>query len=285
MLHPTGLPSMLSDLDRTLVMGVLNVTPDSFSDGGLFEETQDAIAHGRYMAANGADIVDVGGESTRPGSDRISQDEELSRVIPVIEALTGDGIIVSVDTMRSEVARASIAAGAALVNDISGGKADSDMLPFVATTEVPFILMHWRGHSDVMTQLTNYTNVSVDVVREIAEQVDNAVRSGIARDRIVIDPGIGFAKTTQQNWPLIQELEVIDELELPVLWGVSRKKFLGELLADSNGEFREMAGREAATTALTTYLALAGAWAVRVHDVQSSRDAIEVVERLGRDHA
>lgn len=285
MLHPTGLPSMLSDLDRTLVMGVLNVTPDSFSDGGLFEETQDAIAHGRYMAANGADIVDVGGESTRPGSDRISQDEELSRVIPVIEALTGDGIIVSVDTMRSEVARASIAAGAALVNDISGGKADSDMLPFVATTEVPFILMHWRGHSDVMTQLTNYTNVSVDVVREIAEQVDNAVRSGIARDRIVIDPGIGFAKTTQQNWPLIQDLEVIDELELPVLWGVSRKKFLGELLADSNGEFREMAGREAATTALTTYLALAGAWAVRVHDVQSSRDAIEVVERLGRDHA
>ena len=285
MLHPTGLPSMLSDLDRTLVMGVLNVTPDSFSDGGLFEETQDAIAHGRYMAANGADIVDVGGESTRPGSDRISQDEELSRVIPVIEALTGDGIIVSVDTMRSEVARASIAAGAALVNDISGGKADSDMLPFVATTEVPFILMHWRGHSDVMTQLTNYTNVSADVVREIAEQVDNAVRSGIARDRIVIDPGIGFAKTTQQNWPLIQDLEVIDELELPVLWGVSRKKFLGELLADSNGEFREMAGREAATTALTTYLALAGAWAVRVHDVQSSRDAIEVVERLGRDHA
>lgn len=266
-------------------MGVLNVTPDSFSDGGLFEDTQTAITHGRYMAAHGADIVDVGGESTRPGSDRISQDEELSRVIPVIEALALDGIMVSVDTMRSEVARASVAAGAVIVNDISGGKADPEMLPYVASTDVPFILMHWRGHSDVMAQLTDYTNVSVDVVREIAEQVDNAVRAGIARNRIVVDPGIGFAKTTQQNWPLIQELEVMDELELPVLWGVSRKKFLGELLADSNGEFRDMAGREAATTALTTYFALAGAWAVRVHDVQSSRDAIEVVERLGRDHA
>lgn len=275
----------MSDVDRTLVMGVLNVTPDSFSDGGLFEDTQTAITHGRYMAAHGADIVDVGGESTRPGSDRISQDEELSRVIPVIEALALDGIMVSVDTMRSEVARASVAAGAVIVNDISGGKADPEMLPYVASTDVPFILMHWRGHSDVMAQLTDYTNVSVDVVREIAEQVDNAVRAGIARNRIVVDPGIGFAKTTQQNWPLIQELEVMDELELPVLWGVSRKKFLGELLADSNGEFRDMAGREAATTALTTYFALAGAWAVRVHDVQSSRDAIEVVERLGRDHA
>lgn len=285
MLHPIGLPSVLSDIDRTLVMGVLNVTPDSFSDGGLFEDTQTAITHGRYMAAHGADIVDVGGESTRPGSDRISQDEELSRVIPVIEALASDGIMVSIDTMRSEVARASVAAGAVIVNDISGGKADPEMLPFVASTDAPFILMHWRGHSDVMAQLTDYTNVSADVVREIAEQVDNAVRAGIARNRIVVDPGIGFAKTTQQNWPLIQELEVMDELELPVLWGVSRKKFLGELLADSNGEFRDMAGREAATTALTTYFALAGAWAVRVHDVQSSRDAIEVVERLGRDHA
>ena len=285
MLHPIGLPSVLSDIDRTLVMGVLNVTPDSFSDGGLFEDTQTAITHGRYMTAHGADIVDVGGESTRPGSDRISQDEELSRVIPVIEALASDGIMVSIDTMRSEVARESVAAGAVIVNDISGGKADPEMLPYVASTDVPFILMHWRGHSDVMAQLTDYRNVSVDVVREIAEQVDNAVRAGIARNRIVVDPGIGFAKTTQQNWPLIQELEVMDELELPVLWGVSRKKFLGELLADSNGEFRDMAGREAATTALTTYFALAGAWAVRVHDVQSSRDAIEVVERLGRDHA
>lgn len=285
MFHPLGLPRSLSELNRTLVMGVLNVTPDSFSDGGLFHDTQIAIDHGRFMAASGADIVDVGGESTRPGSARISQDEELSRVIPVIEALAGDGIAVSIDTMRSEVARASVAAGAVIINDISGGKADSAMLPFVAETELPFILMHWRGHSDVMAELTDYTDVAADVANELAAQVENAVRAGVERNRIVVDPGVGFAKTTQQNWPLLQELEVIDELELPVLWGVSRKKFLGELLADGKGELREMSGRESATTALTTYLALAGVWAVRVHDVQASRDAIEVVERLGRDHA
>ena len=284
MFHPQGLPQSLAVLDRTLVMGVLNVTPDSFSDGGLFEDTQTAIAHGRFMVANGADIVDVGGESTRPGSARISQDEELARVIPVIESLVNDGIVVSIDTMRSEVARASVSAGAAIINDISGGKADSQMLPFVAQLDMPFILMHWRGHSDVMTQLTDYNDVAADVVRELADQVGVAVNAGVDRNRIVVDPGIGFAKTTQQNWPLLQELDVIDELELPVLWGASRKKFLGELLADSNGELRDMTGREAATTALTTYFALAGAWAVRVHDVRSSRDAVDVVERLSREH-
>lgn len=285
MFHPQGLSHSLSKLDRTLVMGVLNVTPDSFSDGGLFEDTQIAIAHGQFMASNGADIVDVGGESTRPGSARISQEEELSRVIPVIEALVKDDIVVSIDTMRSEVARASVAAGATIINDISGGKADPNMLPFVAESGLPFILMHWRGHSDVMAQLTDYDDVTADVVNELAAQVDVAVAAGVDRNRIVVDPGIGFAKTTQQNWPLLQELEVIDGLELPILWGVSRKKFLGELLADSSGELRDMAGREAATTALTTYFALAGAWAVRVHDVRSSRDAIDVVERLSRDHA
>lgn len=284
MFHPQGLPQSLANLDRTLVMGVLNVTPDSFSDGGLFEDTQIAIDHGRFMANNGADIVDVGGESTRPGSARISQDEELARVIPVIEALVKDGIVVSIDTMRSEVARASVAAGASIINDISGGKADPEMLPFVAQSGLPFILMHWRGHSDVMAELTDYDDVTADVVRELAAQVDTAVNAGVDRDRIVVDPGIGFAKTTQQNWPLIQELDVIDELELPVLWGVSRKKFLGELLADADGEFRDMSGREAATTALTTYFALAGAWAVRVHDVRSSRDAVDVVERLSREN-
>jgi len=285
MFHPQGLPQSLSNLGRTLVMGVLNVTPDSFSDGGLFEDTQTAIAHGKFMASNGADIVDVGGESTRPGSTRISQEEELSRVIPVIEALVKDDIIVSIDTMRSEVARASVAAGASIINDISGGKADPQMLPYVAESGVPFILMHWRGHSDVMAQLTDYDDVTADVVSEISAQVENAVFAGVDRNRIAIDPGIGFAKTTQQNWPLLQELEAIDALELPVLWGVSRKKFLGELLSNSSGELRDMNGRGAATTALTTYLALAGAWAVRVHDSQAARDAIEVVERLGRDHA
>ncbi len=285
MFHPQGLPSHLSALDRTLVMGVLNVTPDSFSDGGLFHDTSIAIEHGRAMANHGADIVDIGGESTRPGSDRISLDEELARVLPVVEALVADDIVVSIDTMRAEVAKACVDCGAAIVNDISGGKADPAMLPYVASIEKPFVLMHWRGHSNVMAQLTEYDDVARDVAAEISEQVSQAVHAGIARDRIVIDPGIGFAKTTQQNWPIIQELEILDELELPVLWGVSRKKFLGELLANDSGELRDMAGREAATTALSTYFALAGAWAVRVHDVRASRDAIEVVERLGRHHA
>ena len=184
--------------------------------------------------------------------------------------------------MRQEVAQAAVEAGAAIVNDISGGKSDSHMLPYVAGIDVPYILMHWRGQSDVMQQLTDYNNVAQDVAAEISAQVDVAIAAGINRNRIVVDPGIGFAKTPDQNWPILQELEAIDDLELPVLWGVSRKRFLGELLADANGELRNVSEREDATTALSTYLALAGAWCVRVHDVRASRDAIEVVDRLGR---
>jgi dihydropteroate synthase len=180
------------------------------------------------------------------------------------------------------VAKAAIEAGAAIVNDISGGKSDPEMLRYVSTLDVPFILMHWRGPSNVMQQLTDYNDVARDVAAEIAAQVEVAVAAGIARNRIVVDPGIGFAKTPEQNWPSLQDLEAIDDLELPVLWGVSRKRFLGELLADVNGELRETTEREDATTALSTYLALAGAWCVRVHDVRASRDAIDVVDRLGR---
>ena len=209
-------------------------------------------------------------------------DEELTRVIPVIQELVSDGAVISIDTMRAEVARAAVDAGAALINDISGGKSDTEMLPYVASTNLPYILMHWRGPSNVMQQLTDYNNVAQDVAQEIATQVDVAVAAGISRKRIVIDPGIGFAKTPEQNWPILQDLEALDELELPVLWGVSRKRFLGELLADTNGELREVTQREDATTALSTYLALAGAWCVRVHDVRATRDAIEVVDRLGR---
>ncbi len=284
MLHPTGLPQHLEALDRTLVMGVLNVTPDSFSDGGLFNQTDIAIEHGLSLAAHGADIVDVGGESTRPGAERISIEDELSRVIPVISELAKNNVVVSVDTMRTEVAREALLAGAVIVNDISGGRADSLMNEFMSTNSFPFIIMHWRGLSNVMTQLTDYDDVARDVAGELASQVADAVDAGVERSRIVIDPGIGFAKTTQQNWPILQDLETLDALELPVLWGVSRKKFLGELLADSHGEFRDMSGREAATVALTTYLALAGAWAVRVHDARASRDAIDVIERLGQIH-
>ena len=202
--------------------------------------------------------------------------------MPVIQELVSAGAVISIDTMRTEVARAAIDAGAAIVNDISGGKSDDEMLPYVANLDVPYILMHWRGPSNVMQQLTDYTNVACEVAREISDQVDVAVAAGVNRNRIVVDPGIGFAKTPEQNWPILQDLEAIDDLELPVLWGVSRKRFLGELLADTNGELREVTLREDATTALSTYLALAGAWCVRVHDVRASRDAIEVVDRLGR---
>ena len=282
MFHPHGLPAELAQLDRTLVMGVINVTPDSFSDGGKFLNAQSAVEEGLLMMKHGADIIDIGGESTRPGADRISVDEELSRVMPVIQELVADGAVVSIDTMRTEVARAAVDAGAVIINDISGGKSDPDMLSYVATLDIPYILMHWRGPSNVMQELTDYTNVAHDVAREISSQVDVAVAAGIDRNRIVIDPGIGFAKTPEQNWPILQDLEAIDNLELPVLWGVSRKRFLGELLADTNGEPREVTQREDATTALSTYLALAGAWCVRVHDVRASRDAIDVVDRLGR---
>jgi dihydropteroate synthase len=282
-LRPRGLPEQLAQVDRTLVMGVLNVTPDSFSDGGRFAETQTAVAHGLAMVADGADIVDVGGESTRPGSERISATEELDRVLPVVEGLVAQGVAVSIDTMRSDVAAAALAAGAMMVNDISGGKADSKLLQVVAAARVPFVLMHWRGPSNIMATLTDYHDVAADVADELALQVDVAVAAGIERNRIVVDPGIGFAKTPEQNWPILRELEQLDSLELPVLWGVSRKRFLGELFADSSGEPRPLDQREAATVALTTYLALAGAWAVRVHEVRGSRDAVDVVRRLVHD--
>lgn len=280
MQHPAGLPAHLAQLQRTLVMGVVNVTPDSFSDGGRFNSSQTAIAQGLKLAATGADIVDVGGESTRPGAARISLQEELDRVMPVVSSLANEGIVVSIDTMRTEVAKCALENGAALVNDISGGKADPEMLELINKVDVPFIMMHWRGPSDVMASLTNYDDVARDVASELAEQIDVVVAAGIERNRIAIDPGIGFAKTPEQNWPILQELDQFDQLDLPVLWGVSRKRFLGELLASESGELRDTDGRDNATAALTTYLALAGMWAVRVHEAQASRDAIEVVERL-----
>jgi len=281
MLQPRGLPENLHDLERTLVMGVLNVTPDSFSDGGRFNDPKIAINHALQMIQDGADIIDIGGESTRPGSDRISVQEELNRVLPVISALAESGIAISIDTMRPEVAQEAIAAGACMVNDVSGGKADPEMLGFVASLETPYILMHWRGPSNVMNSLTDYQDVVVDVTREISQQVDVAVASGIARERIAIDPGIGFAKTVDQNWPILKHLDVLEELGLPILMGASRKKFLGELLA-KDGIARDSDERESATTAISTLMAYRGLWAVRVHDVKSSSDAIAVVDRISK---
>ena len=282
MLKPSGLPVSLANLNRTLVMGVLNVTPDSFSDGGKFAATETAIAHGKQMFQDGADLVDVGGESTRPGADRISIQEELDRVIPVICELTKAGIPVSIDTMRAEVAEQAVAAGACLINDVSGGKADPEMFKFLTTNDLPYVMMHWRGHSTEMMNLTNYDDVVADVCDELQLQVNTAVSAGVAISRIVLDPGIGFAKTTAQNWPLLAELDVLQDLNLPLLIGASRKKFLGELLA-KDGQPRQTDEREAATTAITTLMAAQSVWAVRVHDVKSSSDAVKVVSRIKQE--
>ena len=281
MLHPSGLPENLRKLNRTLVMGVLNVTPDSFSDGGRFNDPTIATNHALKMIQDGADIIDIGGESTRPGSERISIQVELDRVLPVISALAGSGAAISIDTMRAEVARAAVDAGACLVNDVSGGKSDPEMLGYVATLNTPYILMHWRGPSNIMNTLTDYDDVVADVISEISQQVEVAVAAGIARERIAIDPGIGFAKTVDQNWPILKHLDVLEGLGLPILMGASRKKFLGELLA-KDGVARDSDERESATTAISTLMAVRGLWAVRVHDVKSSSDAIAVVDRIAK---
>ena len=262
-------------------MGVLNVTPDSFSDGGRFNDQMIATNHALQMVQDGADIIDIGGESTRPGSDRITVKEELDRVLPVISALANSGVAISVDTMRAEVASAAIDAGACMINDVSGGKSDPEMLSYVATLNVPYILMHWRGPSNIMNTLTDYNDVVADVTREVSNQVDVAVAAGIARERIAIDPGIGFAKTVDQNWPILKHLEVLEGLGLPILMGASRKKFLGELLA-KDGVARDSDERESATTAISTLMAARGIWAVRVHEVKASSDAIAVVDRIAK---
>jgi dihydropteroate synthase len=258
-------------------MGVVNVTPDSFSDGGKYADTTGAVAHALQLVAEGADLVDVGGESTRPGAARPSADEELARVVPVIEQLAGQGVRVSVDTMRAQVAEAAVAAGAVLVNDVSGGLADDAMLATVARLDVPYVLMHWRAHSAQMQQHTAYGDVVEDVVAELSERLRAATQAGITHS-IAIDPGIGFSKTTAQNWELLRHLDRFHELGHPVLVATSRKRFLGELLADADGD-RPPAQRDAATTATSTLAAVGGAWCVRVHDVRSSADAVRVAAR------
>jgi dihydropteroate synthase len=263
--------------DRLVVIGVLNVTPDSFSDGGRFTSLDDAVAHGCRLADDGADLVDVGGESTRPGADRVDAAEEERRVIPVIEALVANGVRVSIDTYRAVVAERALAAGASVVNDVSGGLGDPDMAAVVRAAGCPWILMHWRGHSRRMQDLAHYVDVVDDVRRELAERVEAANQAGISADRIVIDPGLGFAKTAEHNWALLAHLDVLVGLGLPVLIGASRKSFLGHVLADPAGPPRPVDQREAATLALTAYAATQGAWGVRVHDVRANVDAARTI--------
>ncbi|MFZ0323307.1 MAG: dihydropteroate synthase [Actinomycetes bacterium] len=270
-----GLPHQL-DRDRCLVMGVVNVTTDSFSDGGSYFDADRAVAHGLGLSRDGADIVDVGGESTRPGARRVSVADETARVQPVIERLVAAGVLVSVDTMRAQVAEVAVAAGAVLVNDVSGGLADPDMLPFLASSQVPCVLMHWRGHSRSMMQLTEYPNgVVADVRDELRERMQAAESAGVDPERIVVDPGIGFAKQPDDNWPLLARLEELMELGRPVLVGASRKRFLGDLLMAA-GRPSEPGDRDVATAAVSALVAAAGAWCVRVHDVAPTMDAVRV---------
>lgn len=261
----------------TLVMGVVNVTADSFSDGGRYLDVDAAVAHGLTLVADGAAIVDVGGESTRPGAHRVPEDVERERVVPVISALAAAGATVSVDTMRAPVAEAALAAGAAIVNDVSGGRADPEMKHLVAQAKVPWILMHWRptpGAQDYRHHVAGfdeYRDVVADVRDELLVQADAAMATGIAAEQLILDPGLGFAKNADHNWRLLHSLDVLQRTGLKVLVGASRKRFLGQLLGG-----REPAGREVATAAVSALAAAAGVWGVRVHDVRSSVDAVTV---------
>jgi dihydropteroate synthase len=275
-----GLPAAIAGADRPLIMGILNVTPDSFSDGGEHLAAEAAIAHGLAMQLQGADIVDVGGESTRPGAQRITAGEEQDRVLPVVTALAQAGVAVSIDTMRASTAAAAVLAGARIVNDVSGGMADDEMYRAVAGLGAAYVVMHWRGPSITMDRQAVYVDVVADVVAELGARTADAVASGINPASIIVDPGLGFAKEADHNWELLRNLGSLQTLGFPVLVGASRKRFLGSLLADpkagGTGEPRGMRDRDPATDAVSALAAAAGAWGVRVHDVANSRDAVLV---------
>ena len=279
--HRPASPPGLPDPGRCLVMGVVNVTPDSFSDGGQWFGTQAAIEHGLDLMAQGADLVDVGGESTRPGAQRVSAAEELRRVRPVIDGLAAAGVPVSVDTMRAEVAEHALAAGARLVNDVSGGLADPEMARLVAAAGVPYVVMHWRGHSHGMDARASYRDVLREVAEELSRRVDTVIAAGVDPAMIVLDPGLGFAKRPEHNWALLTSLHRISVLDgratgFPVLISASRKRFLGRLLAASDGTPRPFGAADDATVAVTSLAAAAGAWCARVHRVPGNADAVRV---------
>ncbi len=265
------------DLGRTRVMGVVNVTPDSFSDGGRHADTPGAVRHGLRLLEAGADLLDVGGESTRPGASRVPPEEELRRVLPVVVALVAHGAVVSVDTMRAACAAAAVEAGAVLVNDVSAGLADPRMLPTVAEAGVAYVAMHSRGASIDMQDRASYDDVAADVRHELLGRRDAALAAGIDPQLLVLDPGLGFAKDAGHNWTLLAALSELAALGSPLIVGASRKRFLGQLLASPEGAPRPPEGRDAATAAVTVLAAQAGVWAVRVHEVGASADAVRVV--------
>ncbi|WP_043615321.1 dihydropteroate synthase [Nonomuraea candida] len=273
----TSVPiSVPGGAERCLVMGVVNVTPDSFSDGGMWFDEAAAVRHGLDLVQEGADIVDVGGESTRPGAARVSLEEELARVVPVIRALRSEGVVVSVDTMRAEVAKAAVEAGAQLVNDVSGGLADPEMPRVVAATGVAYVVMHWRGHSHDMDSRAVYADVVTEVREELSKRVDLVLAEGVSEEQIVLDPGLGFAKNAEHNWAVLAGIPRLAELGLPLLIGASRKRFLGRLLAGPDGTPRPFSRSDDATLAVTALAAHAGAWCVRVHEVGPNADAVRV---------
>jgi dihydropteroate synthase len=281
----------VADLLRSpdpVVMGVLNVTPDSFSDGGRYFATDAgaglaaAVAHGVAMHRDGAHLVDVGGESTRPGAERIDAETESARVLPVIRELADRGVPMSIDTTRASVAAAALEAGVTVVNDVSGGLADPDMAKVVANAGCPWVLMHWRGHSRRMAELASYQDVVTEVRDELSQRVDDALAAGVAADRIVIDPGLGFAKRAEHNWELTVRLPELLALGYPLLFGASRKSYLGRLLAAPDGTPRPVDQRTAATVATSVLAVAAGVWGVRVHDVRETTDAIAVWRATGR---
>jgi dihydropteroate synthase len=272
--------------NRPLVMGVLNATPDSFSDGGLYSAEDDALNHARLLIAAGSNIIDVGGESTRPGAERIAIEEEQRRVISLIKRIAAEpsfiasGARISIDTMNSQTAKAAIDAGAKIINDVSGGLADPNMFSVAAETSAILVISHWRGFSDRMDSLNEYQDIARDVSQELSVQVEAAIAAGVKRENIVIDPGLGFAKDMQQNWKLVARLDELEKLGLPILVGASRKRFIaGMLEPDEAGEVSN-SRRDLATAVLTALLLQRKLWGIRVHNVLATIDAIDVVEAL-----
>ncbi|MFI8835208.1 dihydropteroate synthase [Streptomyces afghaniensis] len=270
----------LPEWDRCAVMGVVNVTPDSFSDGGRFFDTTAAVKHGLDLVTEGADLVDVGGESTRPGATRVDEAEELRRVVPVVRGLASEGVTVSVDTMRASVAERALAAGAALVNDVSGGLADPRMIPAVADAGAPFVVMHWRGFLQGGNVRGEYADVVTEVVNELHARVEAVLAGGVAPDRIVVDPGLGFSKDAEHDLALLAGLDRVLALGHPLLVAASRKRFLGRVLAGPDGPPPPARERDAATAAVSALAAHAGAWAVRVHEVRATADAVRVARAI-----
>ena len=266
---------------QPLVMGVLNVTPDSFSDGGDFIRLEAALDHARVLQIAGADIIDIGGESTRPGAKRVTLAEEQARVLPVIEAIVAElGAKVSIDTMNAETARLAVAAGASIINDVSGGLADPDMFKVAADTGATIIISHWRGFSDQMDTLATYDDVAAEVAAELKLRVDAALATGIKQSQIVIDPGLGFAKDMQQNWKLVARLDKLEELGYPILVGASRKRFIAGVIEPDEPAEVSNERRDLATAVLTALLLQRKIWGVRVHNVLATTDAIRVVAAL-----